>query len=44
MKTLIESSKNPIKILDQEKELISEILGEENMECIKVLIILILDI
>ncbi|CAD8066645.1 unnamed protein product [Paramecium primaurelia] len=41
MKTLLESSNNPIKMLDQEKELVSEILGEENMECIKIFKVLI---
>ncbi|CAD8126522.1 unnamed protein product [Paramecium sonneborni] len=41
MKALIESSNNPMKMLDQEKVLVSEILGEENIECIKIFKVLI---
>jgi hypothetical protein len=36
MKNLLESSNNPMKILDENRKLVSEIIGEENMDCIKI--------
>lgn len=36
-KKLLEGSKDPLKLLDERRELIAEIIGEHNLDCIKVL-------
>ena len=36
MKNLIESSSNPFGLIEDNKILISEIIGEENMDCLKI--------
>lgn len=36
MKNLIESSSNPFSLIEENKILISEIIGEENMDCVKI--------
>lgn len=35
MKALLESSTNPLKVLDERGSLIAEIIGIENMDCVK---------
>lgn len=35
MKYLLESSVNPLKFLDENTQLITEIIGNENIDCIK---------
>lgn len=34
MKQILESSSNPIYILENQKDLVTEIIGEENLDCI----------
>ena len=36
MKNLLENATNPMKILDENKGLVADIIGEENMDCIKI--------
>ena len=36
MKNLLENTTNPMKILDDNKNLVAEIIGEENIDCIKI--------
>ena len=33
---LLENSADPMKVLDYQKELVAEIIGEQNIDCIKV--------
>lgn len=36
MKSYLETRTNPLKVLDEEKNLIAEFIGEENLDCIKI--------
>ena len=36
MKSYLETHKNPLKVLEENKTLVIEIIGEENLDCIKI--------
>lgn len=36
MKSYLETSTNPLKILDEERSLVAEFIGEDNLDCIKI--------
>ncbi|CAD8074488.1 unnamed protein product [Paramecium sonneborni] len=41
MKILLEQNNDPIKLLDQEKGLVQDIIGEQNMDCVRIFKLLI---
>jgi hypothetical protein len=39
IRQLLEKAPDPIRVLEEEKELVAEIIGIENLDCLKVFLI-----